>query len=114
MNPVSQLRTAAAEPDDGLLSVSQVLARVSITYRQLEFWSTTNRIKYHGEGGSGHHRRYEPSEVQVIELAMRHLACGFTVDTAIAFARRIVERADMDLAAVLSDLHSLVRQDKFE
>jgi len=79
-------------PDDReWLTSPEVVSATGCTYRQLDFWSRTRRIRpADGDGhGSGYLRRWDKSEVQVIRLAVQLLDLKLSLDAALDYARRL-------------------------
>jgi len=79
---------------DGLRS-DEILDRLPITYRQLNNWTATGRVKvahYHlgkeivTKGGSGRPGCYSPDQIKIIARVAKLLECGFDLQRSFELA----------------------------
>ena len=90
------------------LSATEVLERIpGLTYRQLDFWTRTERIKaLPGPKGSGNYRRYSEDQVAIAGRMYRLLVYGFNFNVAeqLAKSREIVEDAINMLRQIYTEM----------
>jgi DNA-binding transcriptional MerR regulator len=78
-------------PDpDASLTAMQVVAAAGMTYRQLDFWTSTGRLTpINPDPGHGHHRTYSTHEARVAVTLARLVRAGLHIDVAATAARRM-------------------------
>jgi hypothetical protein len=117
-HPVIELPSVAAAreapPREGCdgLRAPEVLARVpGLTYRQLDYWSRSDRLFPHTHdtdtaGGSGHPYCWPPGEIAAAARMFRLISLGFNLDTAadLARSREKVTVTSRLLAALAEDM----------
>lgn len=90
------------------LDAQEVLAAIPyLTYRQLDYWTTTGRIHTIGSGhGSGIHRRWSPDQVAIASRMLWLTNLGVNVDTAQAIAtdRRVLMELMAELTKIEAEL----------
>lgn len=99
---VTRIGVEPAEPATGCagLGMHQVFQRIpGLTYRQLDFWTRTGRLKFHHHaqgsngkaviisGGSGTERCWPPNQVNLAARVYRLTLRGIGVETAFALAQ---------------------------
>lgn len=78
--------------DEPLLSTPEMVAAAGITYRQIDYWSRTERLRPRighepGRGQGGVYRQWDTAEVRVARLMGRLTAAGINPTTAEQAAR---------------------------
>lgn len=77
-------------------STDEACRLAGCSYRQLDYWLSTDRVRgVAGENpGSGHRRRISAHEVDVLTTALALADVGFVIDRAFAYGRRLVETGE--------------------
>ena len=83
---VTELKQHRIFDCEGLQS-SEILERIPITYRQLDFWTRSGRLTCHyhskgkiitdGKGGSGSTACWLPDQIKIIGRVLKLIECGF-------------------------------------
>lgn len=121
---VAQLRERGTAPSEATVTSMALVAEAGITYRMLDYWSRTGRLRpatmvkgKHApvvaditDGGSGWQRRYPAAEVKVAALMKRLLDVGICLPVAHDAARAHVE--DPDEIVVLGPGLALIIEDE--
>lgn len=77
----------------GLYSSTQLCDLTGATFRQIDYWTRTNRLAPAIPAiGSGSVRRYTAAEVRVTYAVVQLLEHGFTLDLAFTAAHALVEQ----------------------
>lgn len=86
-------RTADHRPTAEHFTATELQDTAGITYRQLDYWTTTGylRADLPDGTGSGHARYYPLNEVRIARLMRRLIEAGLTVDVAANVARNRIE-----------------------
>lgn len=90
----------------GQVTSAELVARTGISYRQLDYWSRTRRLRPStaAEPGSGNARFYPASEIAVAALIKRLIDAGLGPTAAHDLARSLTETGTGDLAGIRIDL----------
>lgn len=101
---------------DGSLTAPEILEHIpGLTYRQLDFWNRTGRIQPQpGKAGSGHYRRYNPGQVNIVSRIYRLIQLGFTLDAAhqIATDRATAQKVLIGVSNIV--IEHVVEEDESE
>jgi hypothetical protein len=94
---------------DGLRAPEVLAAVPGLTYRQLDYWTNTERIKPHTHGGaegSGHPFCYPPDQVALASRMFRLISMGFSLGKAtdLAKSREGLRVASRLLLALAEDM----------
>lgn len=110
---MSPIRADVAPVDPAALSSHEVVDATGCSYRQLDFWCVTGRVRplNAARPGTGNDRRFGPSDVQVIRLAVQLLTFGFNLDQAIGFARQLTESGKGLVLAAADGVHLVLYTD---
>ena len=113
---------------EGLL-MQDVLQRIPITHRQLNYWTTSGRITCHFHvkdkvfvfGGSGRTACWPLDQVKILARAAKLVELGFTVDHSFQIAtdfdelRRVMrEMSSIELSYIFQDLAYEARRAAYE
>lgn len=92
------------------LTASEVLEAIpGLTYRQLDFWTRSGRVKaMPGRTGSGHYNRYAPDQVAVAKRMYWLLNLGFNLNAAhlVATERKTAELVLRGVSTIVIELVS--------
>lgn len=78
--------------DDLELDSVDIAGVAGITYRQLDYWTTSGHLVAHAGRGSGHPRRWTEHERDVAIVMARLVAAGIPLTAAAVYARDVVDR----------------------
>ena len=70
-------------------SSADVCAHTGISYRQLDYWTRTGRIRGVGNPGSGDAREYTGEQLLAVGYASSLIEAGFTADAALGLGQRL-------------------------
>ena len=92
-------RTAVTEPPDGL-AIGELARRTDVPAATLRSWESRYGFPS-PRRGSGGHRRYSRSDIDLIEAVMRLRSCGISLPTAISQATSTAAEAELSVFAGL-------------
>jgi hypothetical protein len=102
-----EVMTVVLVTDTPTLTASELIAISGVTYRQVDFWCRAGYLKPSTKArpGTGHYRKFAPSEALIAKYALKLIAAGFTAPYALRYARTLVEtRAPIMLANGLVEI----------